>query len=220
MAARPAAISSTAEEILRRDISPETGSALPLSVLQFRQGRGLAGQRFAIPRAGTLRLGRSNKGVHVPDPMVMVLIQSWLAGSKVFIKYSYQQEKFANALKQSLSVLPAALKNSVRFCGDEKEFYRKAKTFDGFIVYGSDKTLNSVKDRLKAKARVLCHGHRVSGCVLFKKDLTAKRISQTVKHCARDIWLYDQRGCLSPQFVYVETKVNDFADPEEIPDLS
>ena len=81
---------------------------------------------------------------------------------------------------------------------------------DVVIVEGSDETVAAVQRA--ARGRVLGFGRRLSLAVVARE--ATMDVEQIVADIARDVSLYDQRGCLSPQVVYVEC--GGAASPTEI----
>jgi hypothetical protein len=81
---------------------------------------------------------------------------------------------------------------------------------DVVIVEGSDETVAAV--RAAARGRILGFGRRVSLAVVARE--ATQDIERIAAAIARDVSLYDQQGCLSPQVVYVET--GGAASPTEV----
>jgi Acyl-CoA reductase (LuxC) len=68
---------------------------------------------------------------------------------------------------------------------------------DSLIAYGSDDTIAALAARVR---RFVGHGHKLSiGVVSLDRD---GDVEQLAEGAARDISLYDQLGCLSPQSLY------------------
>jgi len=58
---------------------------------------------------------------------------------------------------------------------------------------------------LSPRARLIAHGHGISGAYVTRQQLASvEQAAQAAERVALDISAYDQRGCLSPQFVLVE----------------
>jgi hypothetical protein len=70
-------------------------------------------------------------------------------------------------------------------------------------VYGSDETVVAMAARL-GDTPLIAHGHGVSVAYCGTDALNDAQISNTIAGLSLDICAYDQRGCLSPQLVYVE----------------
>lgn len=68
-------------------------------------------------------------------------------------------------------------------------------------AYGSDETLASIRGRLDASTALVMHGHGLGlGCVAPGAPLEA-----AAEAFALDVAAYDQRGCMSPHAIGVET---------------
>jgi hypothetical protein len=83
---------------------------------------------------------------------------------------------------------------------------------DVMVVLGDDDTVDS----LSRSANVIGFGSRVSGALLSREALAADAIDAVSGALARDITLFEQRGCLSPHHVFVESaggiEAHQFAD--------
>ena len=71
---------------------------------------------------------------------------------------------------------------------------------DIVMAHGGDSTLGALRGLCPANVRLVGYGHRVSLAVLPRGTVT----SEALTGLARDVLLYDQGGCLSPQTVFVE----------------
>ncbi|NWK54355.1 hypothetical protein HW115_01940 [Verrucomicrobiaceae bacterium N1E253] len=78
------------------------------------------------------------------------------------------------------------------------------KQADAVIAIGSDTSIEAIHDKLSPWQRFIPHGHKVSMGVVYSDFKTA------AARAARDVSLFNQRGCLSPHAIYVdETKPGD-----------
>jgi hypothetical protein len=81
-----------------------------------------------------------------------------------------------------------------------------AEDAEAVVVYGSDETVREFSERLLPTQRLLAHGHRISfGLIWGSYD------RGVVDGAARDVFVFDQLGCLSPQFYYVAGDSEGFA---------
>lgn len=81
-----------------------------------------------------------------------------------------------------------------------------ARDAEAIVVYGSDETVREFSQRILPTQRLLAHGHRISfGLIWGSFDRTV------VDGAARDVFVFDQLGCLSPQFYYVAGDSEGFA---------
>jgi hypothetical protein len=72
------------------------------------------------------------------------------------------------------------------------------------VAYGADATVAEVRARAPATARFVGYHHRVGVGVVGRDALTAGEADRAAADVARAVALFDQRGCVSPQVVYVE----------------
>jgi hypothetical protein len=78
---------------------------------------------------------------------------------------------------------------------------------EAIVVFGSDETVQEYSRRVLPTQRFLAHGHKISlGLIWGRCDA---RVAQGI---ARDVFPFDQLGCLSPQFFYVADDSAEFAD--------
>ncbi|MDH3269828.1 MAG: hypothetical protein OEN56_00755 [Gemmatimonadota bacterium] len=70
---------------------------------------------------------------------------------------------------------------------------------DVAVVYGSDETVSTLRARAPATTRVVTYHHRV-GVGIVGRDA----YPQVVREIARSVVLFEQRGCVCPQLIYVE----------------
>ena len=69
---------------------------------------------------------------------------------------------------------------------------------EAIVVFGTDETVQQFSRRLLPTQRLLAHGHKISfGLIRMPFD------RKVVNGAARDVFVFDQMGCLSPQFYYV-----------------
>jgi acyl-CoA reductase LuxC len=78
-------------------------------------------------------------------------------------------------------------------------------TAAAIVVFGSDETIARVASRVSPWQRFLPHGNKVSFAIILGD--CSESIAQAA---ARDVHLFDQLGCLSPQFFYVENNPERF----------
>ena len=70
-------------------------------------------------------------------------------------------------------------------------------------VYGTDETIEAIRRR-HPNTPVIPHGHGVSAAYCGPDALDGACIDDTIASLALDVCAYDQRGCLSPQIIFVE----------------
>jgi len=111
---------------------------------------------------------------------------------------------FARALGEADRALAAALA-VVYWPGGSAELEDAAlDRADVVTAYGSDATVHALRARSPVTARFVGYHHRVSVGVVGRDALNGAGVETTAAEVARSLALFDQRGCVSPQLVYVE----------------
>jgi len=75
---------------------------------------------------------------------------------------------------------------------------------DVVTVYGSDETVAALRAVCPPTTRFVGYHHRVSVGVLGRDALGAATLEETAAEVAESVALFDQRGCVSPQLIFVE----------------
>lgn len=145
---------------------------------------------------------------NVPALGIPAIALGCLAGATVVVKSGRADMLTAPAFHRALAavdpVLAATVTTTYWAGGDravEDDVFARA---DVVVASGSDATMASLAPRLGAK--LLAHGARAS-CIVVGPDA-----GDVAADVARDVALYDQRGCLSPHVVYVAGDAAAFAD--------
>jgi hypothetical protein len=71
------------------------------------------------------------------------------------------------------------------------------------LLDGGDATVRGLRERSPVTARFVAYHHRFSIGVVGSEALTADRIRRTASEVAGAVAFFDQRGCVSPQMIYV-----------------
>jgi hypothetical protein len=78
---------------------------------------------------------------------------------------------------------------------------------EAVVVFGSDETVQYFQQRVQPWQRFLPHGHKISfGLISDSFD------QEVVRSAAHDVCVFDQLGCLSPQFYFVDGDAKKFAE--------
>ncbi len=72
------------------------------------------------------------------------------------------------------------------------------------VVYGDDDAVAAVRNRTSVTTRFVAYHHRVSVGLVAREGLSRQLIRETASEVAGSVAFFDQRGCVSPQMVYVE----------------
>ena len=135
------------------------------------------------------------------------LCQALLASAAVILKTSSAEPMFFTAFANTLREIDAQFGSRVavlKWSRDHTEMTAALKSVsDHLVAFGDDDTLAS----LAPDTRLIGFGSRLSG-VLVASDCERKPVADAV---ARDVTLFEQRGCLSPHHVFVEDPKGGFA---------
>ncbi|MGB8330625.1 MAG: acyl-CoA reductase [Polyangiales bacterium] len=130
-----------------------------------------------------------------------------LFGVPVLVKASSKETMFPamvrDALRAADASLGAAMDLAVFPGGDVEREEALTESADAVSVYGTDETITAMAPRL-GDTPLIAHGHGVSVAYCGVAGLEHAQIDQTIAALSLDISAYDQRGCLSPQIVYVQ----------------
>ena len=90
-----------------------------------------------------------------------------------------------------------------RGAGDESAdaLYAQADTV---LAYGSNQTLDSLRQRLPVTTRFLPHGHKLGFGLIAHEALDTLKAPALARLAAWDVMRYDQQGCYSPHVFYIE----------------
>ncbi|MEO8275068.1 MAG: acyl-CoA reductase [Thermoanaerobaculia bacterium] len=147
---------------------------------------------------------------NIPAIAVQSLLPALLLGRPVLFKNASAEPWFTPALIDALAAREPALAlgfAAVTFPGDDEASFSAA--FGGverLLAYGSGPAVESQRERFGA--RLLAQGPKAS-VALVGTDVD---LVGTARALARDIALFDQRGCLSVQAVFTDGDPGELAD--------
>ena len=145
---------------------------------------------------------------NVPDPVVVNIFLSLIAGCPVTARFSKSSSAFGRVFLKSLEK-SRIFKGDVTAVAGRAAFFKRTAACDLVVAFGGDEAVEEIRKRSAAR-RFAGYGHRFSVAVIASSALRG-RAGALAKAAARDIWLYDQRGCFSPQVFWVEKDPRDFA---------
>jgi len=82
---------------------------------------------------------------------------------------------------------------------------------DVVTAYGADDTVDALRRRTPVTARFVGYHHRVSVGVVGREAVSGERLEATAVDVAEAVAMFDRRGCVSPQLVFVEGAADAFA---------
>jgi len=170
----------------------------------------LAARAAAPGSPAALPWGAAVLAGNLPGLALQAVLPALLAGRPLLVKSAREEPLFAAALVAALAAAEPALGEAfaaVAFAGDDEELTGAALANAGRVVaYGGAEAIGALAARLGP--RLLAHGPKAS-VALIGRDADPVGAGRAL---ARDVALYDQRGCLSVHAVYSD------ADPRELGD--
>src|SRR5262249_50219498 len=153
----------------------------------------------------TLLLAAGN----IPVAALPSLYHSLLVGSSCLVRTSSAEPVLLPAVMRSLCEAAPRLGGAgvavLAWPGDAEEVTRAlAAEAEAVIAYGSDATLHRIRSLTPGGARFLGYGHRIGFGVIGREALAATAVDATAEAAAMDVAAFDQQGCVSPQWFWVE----------------
>ena len=148
--------------------------------------------------AGILHIFAAN----APQAPVLSFVLGMLLKSRNVGKLSARDAGFLDIYLQSLRTADRPLWRTNQLIGakDRAALSACAKKAELVVAYGSEESLEGIRKQVPASTPFFAYGHRVSAALYSKEALNGKNAVLA----ARDVWMADQRGCLSPVTLYVQ----------------
>lgn len=132
-----------------------------------------------------------------------------LAGACVIAKAASREDAFARAIAEALRDADRDVGARLSVVQFPREAHEATSALchavDALSIYGDDTTVHALEARARPGCRILAHGHGISAAFVQRSQLMAADDAQRAAAAlALDVAAYDQHGCLSPQFAYVE----------------
>lgn len=149
----------------------------------------------------------------VPGVSVHALIRSLLVKAPTLLKPGRGDALLPGLFREALAEEDpdlAAVLEVAYWPGGSDDIERVAlSAADVAVIYGSDETVESLRAMAPATTRVVAYQHRVGVGVVGREALgsefgSADRTAATAADVARAVALFEQRGCVCPQMVFVE----------------
>ncbi|MGB0679647.1 MAG: acyl-CoA reductase [Polyangiales bacterium] len=209
----------------RRRLSDESGLSLPMVAWALESTLAAAESGLAAELDALYGAAVSPTSPRVaPAGKVLVVLASnvctaawraialpWLVGNHVWVRAAAGHACFAAAVVQALHQAAPGVHDSLVWhetpAGLDAYSHtaQLAAEVDLLSVYGSDSTVTTLRAACAAATRVVAHGHGLGVAYLPPGSLCRPEAAQRWLHAlAQDIAAYDQRGCLSPQWVYID----------------
>jgi len=155
---------------------------------------------------------------NVPGAGIHELMTALAAGCAAIVKASSSEPVFFTELAATLRELDSRFGTDF---GVRLEVFNWArertgltdallKNCDRVIAFGDDATILQLEG-LARQGRLLAFGSRFSGAAVMREAAQGAAMAKTAKALALDCAMFDQRGCLSPQHIFVEEQGREFA---------
>ncbi len=143
---------------------------------------------------------------NVPNPAIVSFILGMLVKSANLGKVSSEDEGFLDIYLESLKAWDRRLAgaNFLLAPKDKQSTLRAIQRSNLVIAYGGDESLKAIRNHVPVTTSFVGYGHRMSFGIYAKKALNKKNLERFAKKTAQDIWMADQRGCLSPSEIFIE----------------
>ncbi len=193
---------------LRRLLRSEIGDARALDTFRPHKGSG------SMRRAFGPRLITHVFSANVPNPAILSFVFGMLVKSVNLGKLSRRDAGFLEVYLQSLRSHDAELaaSNVLLPPADERSLDAAFARSDLAVVYGHAETIEAVKRRLPISCGLAAYGPRTSFSVILASSMVGPKLAASARATARDVWMLDQRGCLSPSTVFVQSGARATAD--------
>lgn len=143
----------------------------------------------------------------VPGVCTTSVIRSLLVKTPVLVKPGRGDRVLTELYAQGLQEADPRLGNAVRVAywegGDRETEDRLLARVGRVVVYGSDATARSIRDRTPVHTPVVVYHHRSSVAVIGPEALSDHALETVAGDLARAASMFDQRGCVSPHRVWV-----------------
>jgi hypothetical protein len=144
----------------------------------------------------------------VPGVGVTALIRALLLKSSILLKPGLGDVAlpvlFARALREESEVFRKCLAVAY-WDGDKERIGDKILDKAGVVVvYGSQETIRSIRNQIPKTTDLVAYGQRLGVGLVGREALSEMEALQTAQKVAMSISTFDQKGCVSPQVLYVE----------------
>jgi hypothetical protein len=175
-----------------------------------RPAAGTASERRCVPPRLVTAVLAGNVFTAALRPIVLCVV----AGAPLVCKASSRDDGFPRLFARALTAADPEVGAAVAvatFPGAAEDLADELfRASDAVIAYGGDATVEALRRRLPATVRLVEHGHGL-GVAWIPAAVLADpgQAAAAAERLALDIAAYDQRGCLSPQAVWVEGGADD-----------
>lgn len=135
------------------------------------------------------------------------LVWSLLARVPTLVKVATLDEGLAELFCVALATVDPELGEAVAVVwprGQSSALYaRLAARVDLVSAHGGDHAIGEMRAMTSPTTEIVAHGHGL-GAIAVQRTALSSQVPALAAAIARDVAAYDQRGCLSPQMIFVE----------------
>lgn len=174
---------------------------------------GTKGFARALPLGVVLHVASGN----VATTGVLSLVEGLLAKNVNLLKVASNAPFLASLFAESLAAHDRAGIISRSFAilswpGGKSTLHETfCRGVDGVVVWGGDEVLEAYRATVGPHTRLIPYGPKVSLGLLGAEALAPDAVDASARAAARDIALWDQNACSSPQVLYLEDATPDLA---------
>ena len=143
---------------------------------------------------------------NIPGAAVTSFILGLVVQSQNIGKTSERDAGFLRIYLDSLKAHDPELGKRCRLirADDRMTAARCMRRADLVVAYGSEESLKEIQKNIPARTPFIRYGHKISFSLLTKEVLSPRNAKRLADRTAHDVWMADQRGCLSPSTVFVQ----------------
>ncbi len=141
---------------------------------------------------------------NIPNAAITSIVMGLLIGSRNIAKVSRRDEGILGIYLDSLRAHDPVLWKRCAIVNGRAEASHLMKQAGLVVVYGNDESLEEIRKSIPAKTPFVGYGHRVSFALILHEALSKEGAVRLAKKTAYDVWMADQRGCLSPVIVFTQ----------------
>ncbi len=134
------------------------------------------------------------------------ICQALIAGAGAIVKTASAEPRFYPAFARTLKEIDARAASRIAVLGWGREQAELTEALlqscDYIVAFGGDDTISHLASA--GGANLIGFGSRVSGALLSREAVAGSQMAAQALAIARDVSLFEQRGCLSPHHVFVE----------------
>lgn len=170
----------------------------------FRPGRP-SGLVRAVPPRLLVQIGSGN----VAGTGATALVRGLLVGAPTLLKPGTGDQALAELLARAIVEeepdFEAAFAVEHWRGGDKGRFEERALArAERVVVYGSWRTVRSIRERVPPWVPVVAYGHRIGFGIVARECMRRPEATRIATSVARAVAAFEQRGCVSPHAVWIE----------------